>query len=366
MALKITVITPRLAIAGVPLAQFRFARALAARGHDVDLVIGQGDPAIPLPVFENVNVILFDTPRVAAMLLPTIRYLRRRRPDVVFSAEDHCNGMVLVAAIVARSKAKISGSSRVSPYDSYSNKRFSRGWLRKQALRCVMWRADALTCVSKDMVSQYRTIFPNAPHVAVYNIIDDAASRRRAAEPVDHPWFADRTVPVIVAAGTLTRRKAFDMLIEAFKIVTDRGRDARLAIFGEGHMRATLEAMVESHGLRDRVWLPGKVENPRAYFSKASISALTSRAEGLPNVLIESMISGCTPAATDCPTGPREVIGDDEYGYLATVGDPVSIADAIEKAMDRPITAAKLREAVAPFEESEVIDRHFAILGLRD
>ena len=315
-------------------------------------------------MLEGVKVTMWDKARVAQMVAPLIAYLRRERPDVVFSAEDHLNGVVLTAAILSGSKAKISGSSRVSPFDSYSNKPFTKGWLRKQTLRAVMWRADALTCVSKDMVTEYRTIFSNAPHVAVYNIIDDAASRLTAAEPVDHPWFNQREVPVIVAAGTLTRRKAFNDLVLAVKLITDRGRDVRLAIFGEGHMRPTLEKMVADYGLSDRVWLPGRIANLRAYFSKATISALSSRAEGLPNVLVETMICGCTPVSTDCPTGPREVIGNDEYGYLAKVHDPESLAAALERALDAPIASGKLREAVTPFEETTVIRRHFTILGL--
>jgi glycosyltransferase involved in cell wall biosynthesis len=360
---RICVITPRLSITGVPLAQARFAGALARRGHEVEFVIGYAD-GLPAPVIPGVKVTVWDRPRVSMMLRPVMTYLRNARPDVVFSAEDHLNGLVLTAAILSGSKAKISGSSRVSPYDSYSNKPFTKGWMRKQALKAVMWRANALTCVSRDMVDQYRTIFPDGPHVCVYNIIDDAASREKAREPVDHPWFNQRAVPVIVAAGTLTRRKAFHDLVEAFAILTARGRDARLAIFGEGHQRERLEGLVRDHGLTDRVWLPGRTPNPRAYFSKAPVSALSSRAEGLPNVLVETMVCGCTPASTDCPTGPREVIGDDEFGYLAAVHDPQSLAAALEKALDRPVPPDKLAQATAPFEESQVIRRHFEVLGL--
>jgi glycosyltransferase involved in cell wall biosynthesis len=361
--MRICVVTPRLAVTGVPLAQARFAGALARAGHQVELVIGEPDGLEP-PVIPDVRVTVWNAPRVSLMLRPLMRYLRREKPDVVFAAEDHLVGVVLTAAILSGSKAKISGSSRVSPFDSYGNTLFTKGWFRKQTMRAVMWRADALTCVSKDMVEQYRAIWPDAPHVAVYNIIDDATSRAKADEPVDHPWFNQREVPVIVAAGTLTRRKAFHDLVDAVKIITDRGRDVRLAIFGEGHQRQRLEDMARDYGLADKVWLPGRVSNPRAYFAKAPVSALSSRAEGLPNVLVEAMICGCTPASTDCPTGPREVIGNDEYGYLAKVHDPESLAVALERALDHPVPAEKLAQAVAPFQETEVIRRHFDILGL--
>ena len=73
---------------------------------------------------------------------------------------------------------------------------------------------------------------------------------------------------------------------------------------------------------------------------------------------------GCTPVSTDCPTGPRELLQDGKYGYLVPMRDPQAMAAAIERALDNPIPKALLDEAVAPFEENRVIDRHFEVLGL--
>src|SRR5471030_877287 len=156
--MKISVITPRYAIAGVPLAQLRFARALAATGHEVDLIIGWINRGCTLPKIDGINVRVLNKRHVRGMMLPLTRYLKAKNPDVVFSAEDHLNAVVLLAALISGSKAKISGSSRVPPSDTYSNVPFTKGWIFKLLMRAVMPRADALTCVSKDMVEQYRQI----------------------------------------------------------------------------------------------------------------------------------------------------------------------------------------------------------------
>jgi glycosyltransferase involved in cell wall biosynthesis len=360
--LKITVVTPRYMISGVALAQHRFARALAARGHDVDLVIGRIDPGLHVPPSPGVNVILLGRPKVRHMALPLWHYLRGARPDVVFSAEDHLNTLVLLVAVATGSKAKISGSSRVTPFDTYSNLWFSKRWLLKWLTRLSFGRANTLTCVSKDMVRQYRTVFGGkAPHVAVYNIVKDETSQRRASDPVDEPWLADKQGPVVIAAGTLAPWKGFPDLIEAFAHVR---QEARLIILGEGPQRVELEAQVDRLGLGGRVKLPGFAHNPIKYFAKADVFALSSHVEGLPNVLIESMIAGCTPVATDCPTGPREVLDGGRFGYLVPVGDALAMAAAIEQALDNPIAPELLAEAVRPFEEAAVIDRHFDLLGL--
>lgn len=361
--MRIAVIMPRYAISGVPLAQWRFAAALAADGHAVELIVGRCDPDLTVPPAPGVVVRVIGARQVRGLALPIWRYLRDVKPDVVFCAEDHLTTIVLIAAILSGSRAKISGSSRVTPFDTYSSVPFTKRWVLKWAARLVAHRADALTCVSQDMVAQYRQVFANARHVCVYNIVDQPAARVKRDEPVDDPWFATKDVPLVVAAGTLAPWKGFDDLIRAIGILR-RTRAVRLVILGEGDARRALEALVEMEGVGDCVRLPGRIDNPLKYFARADVFALSSHVEGLPNVLVEAMLCGCTPVATDCPTGPREVLQDGRYGYLVPVRDPATLAEGIAKALDRPIPTEILAEGVRPFEERRVLDRHFALLGL--
>lgn len=361
--MRICVVSPLYAIAGVPLAQLRFARALAKLGHEVDLVLGRVNEGYVLPPVPEVNVIVLDRPNVRSMFLPLCGYLRTKRPDVVFSAEDHLNVVVTLAAITSNSKVKISGSSRVTPFDTYSDRPFTKRWVLKLLSRAVMWRTDALTCVSADMVAQYQTVFPSSRHVCVYNIVDDAFSRRRMTEAVDDPWLQQADSPLIVAAGRLAPWKGFADLIQAMKVVATR-RPARLMILGDGPLRQQLQEMIDGLGLSEVVRLAGYVENPLKYFARAKVFVLSSHVEGLPNVLVEAMMCGCTPVATDCPTGPREVLSDGKYGYLVPMKDPLALAAGIERALDQPMSRHLLAQAVRPFEESSVIARHFEVLGI--
>jgi glycosyltransferase involved in cell wall biosynthesis len=361
---KITVVTPLFAIAGVPLAQIRFARALAARGHSVELIIGHVRPEYEFVAPEGLKTTVLERPNVRNMLGPLVLHFWKDRPDVVFSAEDHLNTLVLIAALVSGSQAKISGSSRVTPFDTYSDTWFSKRWVLKQLARVVMRRANALTCVSEEMVSQYREVFKAPPHVCVYNVVDDREARERMRVPVEHGWLSEKSVPVLMAAGRLAPWKGFTDLIEAVALVRLQ-REVRLLILGDGEMRNELQHLVEARGLSGSVQLVGYVENPLKYFVRADVFVLSSRVEGLPNVLVEAMMCGCTPVSTDCPTGPREVLQGGKFGYLVPVGDPAAMAAAIERALDHPIPKELLDEAVAPFEESRVIDRHFEVLGLR-
>jgi glycosyltransferase involved in cell wall biosynthesis len=360
--MRITVATPVFTIAGVPLAQVRFARALATHGHAVTLMIGQVDPAFRFPDMGDVKVVDLRRRQVRGMFIDLVRHLRRDRPEVVFCAEDHLTCLVLLAAILTRSKAKISGSSRVTPFDTYSNALLGKRWWLKQLMRAVMPRADALTCVSEDMVKQYGQVFREPPHVCVYNIVDDAQSRARMAEPVDHPW-ADGERPLLIGAGRLAPWKGFSDLIAAMSL-GPAAQGARLLILGDGPLRHDLQAQIEQLGLQDSVQLVGYVENPLPYFAHADVFVLSSLVEGMPNVLVEAMLCGCTPVATDCPTGPRELLDGGRIGHLVPPADPVALAGAILAALAAPASATMLQNAVLPFHETTVIARHFRILGL--
>jgi glycosyltransferase involved in cell wall biosynthesis len=361
--LKIAVATPRFAITGVPLAQVRFARALAARGHHVTQIVGWVNEGYQFPETPGLDLRILHKPKVRQMLWPMVQYMRQEKPDIIFSAEDHLNTILLLAKRIARSPVKISGSSRVTPFDTYSRKPFTKRWVLWHLARWVNARADALTCVSRDMVEQYRQVFRDPPHVCVYNIVDDAASRLRMIEAVDHPWLTDKTVPVVVAAGSLAPWKGFDVLLDAMAKVVEQV-PARLLLLGDGPQRAALTAQVARLGLEAHVDLVGYVENPLKYFSRSDVFVLSSRVEGLPNVLVEAMMCGCTPVSTDCPTGPREVLENGKFGALVPVDDANAMASAIVQALETPQAPAFLAQAVRPFEEETVIEQHFAALGL--
>ena len=371
--MKILVITSRYNLTGVALAQARFARALAERGHGVDLVFGAVDEdARALPVIPGARVSEWGVRQARHMVAPLRRYLRGERPDIVFSAEDHLNDTVLLAALLSGSRAKISGSSRVLPVDAqghdgpYSTVPFTRKWAFKQVTAALMRRADALTCVSEDMLAEYKKLFPRGIHQCVYNIVVDDRSLERMREPVTHPWFTPCAPPVVTSAGTLTERKGWVDLVRAIAHLNNDGRPVRLALLGEGPMRGELEALARDLGIADQVWMPGRIDNPLSYFARSPVSALSSYSEGLPNVLIEAMMCGCTPVATDCPTGPREVLRGGRYGYLVPMHTPRALADGIAAALDRPIAPELLEEAIRPFHADAVIARHFQLLGVAE
>lgn len=167
---------------------------------------------------------------------------------------------------------------------------------------------------------------------------------------------------LIVAAGRLHPQKGYRYLLQAIQeLVHRRGRSLRLAILGTGELDSELRDYVRSHGLVDSVTFAGFVSNPLPWFRRANLFVLPSLYEGLPNSLLEAVACGTPALSTDCPSGPREILGDGEFGVLVPPGDPIALADGIQEAMDYypewQRRAALARESVRQRYEARVVIR---------
>jgi glycosyltransferase involved in cell wall biosynthesis len=172
----------------------------------------------------------------------------------------------------------------------------------------------------------------------------------------------------VLGVGRIGRQKDFATLIRAFARVRAQ-RAARLVILGEAKNAAKhaervarLRELAEQLGVAADVELPGFAANPFAYMARAAVFALSSRYEGLGNVLIEAMACGCPVVSTDCPVGPSEILAGGRYGRLVPVGDDAALADAILRTLDEPPAAALLRARAGDFSVERAVDGYLAAL----
>ena len=134
---------------------------------------------------------------------------------------------------------------------------------------------------------------------------------------------------LIVSAGRLAVEKQFTKLVLAFGEVAEQLPGWRLRIFGDGAQRNELRRQARKLGLYDRLELPGSTTDMAGEWAKASIAALTSRAEGFPLVLQEAMAAGVPAASFDCPSGPREIIEHEVNGLLVAPESVAGMASAL-------------------------------------
>lgn len=118
-------------------------------------------------------------------------------------------------------------------------------------------------------------------------------------------------------------------MLDAFALVRQQLKGAKLIILGEGEEREVLHQKIISLGLEEDVDLVGFVPNPKEWFASSDIFVLSSSWEGLGNVLVEALASGCCVVSTDCPSGPREILEGGKWGKLLISSTPQELCKAI-------------------------------------
>jgi glycosyltransferase involved in cell wall biosynthesis len=235
--------------------------------------------------------------------------------------------------------------------------------------RLIYPRIPFVRCVSEGLVEDMRVRYkvPEKNLCVIYVPFDTEAIARAARRPVpaEHEHFFSR--PVIVASGRFTTQKRFDIAIRALLSLREQhGIDAHLLILGDGELRPQLEAQVRELKLEERVFMPGFADNPHAYVARAQVFLLSSDYEGLPRVLIEALAAGCPAVATDCPSGPQEILEGGRHGLLTRMGEPEEIASALARVLTQDDLAERLRREgprrAAAFDWQHAIRQYQSLL----
>jgi glycosyltransferase involved in cell wall biosynthesis len=342
------------------------AQGFAERGLEVDLVMTIAAGAFLEKVPSEIRLIDLKAtkkPQNLSKMLALYHYLRREKPTFLISVGDNSNTAGWARSL-ARVKTRVVAGvhNHLSIYLPNEHKAISKNIL-PYLLRWSFLQADRIVAVSQGVAEDlsHTAGLPLEDIRVVYNPVVTFDLHKKAKEMLDHPWFAPGEPPVILGAGRLVKQKDFPTLIRAFSLLR-QNRLARLMIVGEGGERSRLEAMVQELNLENDVTLPGFVENPYAYMDRAAVFVLSSRWEGLPTVLIEAMACGCPVIATDCPSGPREILEAGKYGSLVALGDVESLAEAIVATLEHPADTALLQQRAQMYTVAGVVNQYLDLM----
>jgi len=225
--------------------------------------------------------------------------------------------------------------------------------------RAVGEYAQTTNCAAMRLPLDACTVVPRGVHV-------DPASVGAA---VRGPFGLPAEAPLFVNVARLVPEKAQHLLVEAFARVREAVPDAHLAIAGDvGPALPAVQAAVERFGLGDAVSLLGFRSDARALVAVADVFAFSSVSEGSPGAVVEAMAIG-TPLAAFAIPPVAELTQGDEHAWLATPGDPASLAEAILAAWQAPDrkkrAVATQRWAVATYSLESVAGRLGDLLDAR-
>lgn len=278
----------------------------------------------------------FGVLRLGSRVLELARVIKRERIDLLVSFLIGPNVVSIAAARLAGVPVVIGERSapRTVLSDANPHLRFRGVWSR--LVRLLYPRASHIITNTEGARVELAAFLnvPTARVTVIPNPVDLERLATLAAEPPDAGvvWPAD---PVLVHVGRFTYAKDHDTLLTAFARIRSR-RPAALVLVGDGEDEPRVRARCAELGLDAHVVFTGFTRNPYRYLARATVSVLTSRFEGLPNALIESMALGVPIVSTACQYGPLEILGDNRYGVLTPVGDAAAFAAAVEALLDDP------------------------------
>lgn len=264
------------------------------------------------------------------------RIIRDEKPNVVISFISGSNYVTILSMLGIKTPLIISDRS-----NPYLEKKIN---LKYKTFLYPF--SDALVLQTKGVQSYYS----NIKKINIHTIPNPVREfTYKGEEP-----FSSKT---ICSVGRLINSiKGFDLLIEAFSLISDKYKDYNLIIYGEGRDRKKLEQLVQRKNLSDRIFLPGKIKNPQQKIAHANMFVLSSLQEGFPNVLLEAMSTGLPVISFNCNYGPSEIIDNNVNGLLVEAGNVAKLSSAMEKLIQNE----KLCNTIGVNAQQKVMD-HFYI-----
>lgn len=196
---------------------------------------------------------------------------------------------------------------------------------------------DHIVVISRAMQEEGEALFPwlAGKWCLIYNAKDEQLLAQKAAAPVANSLINQ---PYILAIERLEEsQKDLTTLLHAYHLLKQQHTvKEKLYLLGKGRDEGMLRQLASRLGIDNDVCFLGFESNPYPWIRHAALIAHSAKMEGLPTVLIESLVMGKLIVSTDCPTGPREILDDGKAGLLTPVGDAPALANAMYRLLSDP------------------------------
>ena len=359
-------------VGGTIRATFTLAGTLAER-HDVEIVSvirSRRDPALSPPAGVRLRA-LTDLRPSRLKRAPALRRWLHEQPSRLISSNDiryhHFSLLTDIALVRFLASARdgvligtrpglnlaiahLASASVVRVGQDHMNLGAYNDALRARFVDAYP-RLDLLTTLTERDAAAYRELLRARPPVECFpNAAPDVGGRRASLDD-----------KVVIAAGRLTRQKAFGRLVDAWAAVAPSHPDWQLRIYGEGPKRRYLRKRIRRHGIRDSARIERFSDRLLDEFERASLYVMTSRREGFPMVLLEAMGVGLPVVSVDCDTGPRDIVTDGVDGRIVPEDDRPALVEAMSELMAddarRKAFGAAAVEAAARYDRARIAAR---------
>lgn len=247
------------------------------------------------------------------------RQLKEYKPDMILSFLTNTNLLAVINNLISLKKYPVIISERCDPR--------TRSKLLIKLCNKVYPLADSIVCQSKVIENYFLEQNSKSKTTVIANPINEECINKKDIS---------KRQKKIVAVGRLNNQKNYDLLIDAFSDIEKDYPNHKLEIYGQGPEKNRLQNKIDNLGLTDKILLMGTRQNVMQDVADAELYVMSSDFEGFPNALAEAMASGIPVISTNFPTGvAKELIKDDENGYVVPVRDRKMLSDAMMKILSK-------------------------------
>lgn len=335
--MKVWLLLSRFEVGGLERVQANLASALGNTDLQIWIVAGKIFPQAQAMIPAKTPRLEIAPRNKYTFIFSLLAQLKAHRPDIVMTTSNDVACMVLIFRTLFFPKMKVVCAQHLSISAPWKT---SKG-IQKIKHRAILWMmhyllpgADSVIAVSAALAQDMQQTLQLKKEIQViHNPVVMPNLEVQSQEKFEWPW-PDKSVPTLVFVGRLAKVKRLDLLLQAFFLVT-KTTFVNLLIIGDGPEKTKILDFLTVNDLHEKCKLIGYQDNPLPWIKASSILVLPSDYEGFGNVLVEAMACGTQVIATDCPSGPAEILEQGRYGQLVPINNSHALAHAMQRALSK-------------------------------
>ena len=207
---------------------------------------------------------------------------------------------------------------------------FPSNWTKKKFKKIIFKKIYQLSdhCIVNSLETKKKFFkYYKIKSTCIYNPLNSNDIKVLSKKKV--PNIFSKNLLKIINVGRLSEEKDHFTFIKALALIKDKIKFEAI-IMGKGILKSKIKSYINNYGLKNRVKLIGNRKNPYPYIKQSNFVILTSKHEGLPNILLEAIILKKFVLSSDCDSGPREILSDGYGGSLFKVGNFKELSNQIQ------------------------------------
>lgn len=343
--LFISFFMPSFNIGGVEKVLITYANELVKQGYQVDFVVCQNQGKL-LPFVDNkINIISLNK-KLRTSFFSLLRYLRTKKPDILISGPDFPNFIAILTTILSQNKTRLFITQH-NFFNKESKALGIHGKLLPFLIKTLYPYSDKIIAVSNGIRSFLIELgVPGDKIISIYNPIDVKLIKQKGSEKVD----IQLPQKYVTYCGRISKIKNLKLLINAYKIVSQKDTDLHLVIVGDGELLNELSIQYSNN----KIHFIGALTNPYPIIKNSKLLLLSSFSESFSMVVAEALSLGINVVTT--PTiGPTEILDEGKYGFISRNNTIEEFVKLMESALEFPMSKEKLQMHAYLFDINESI-----------